>query len=96
MQSLPVFSFLSDTSSSSLAQIPRRARRYWWILACCQAVGKCCFSPWDCARMFSLFFWIVSGIVLTLCSSLLSQKSIGLPDIHSGYGFAIGNVAGCM
>lgn len=22
-----------------------------------------------------------------------TQKSIGLPDVHSGYGFAIGNVA---
>ena len=24
---------------------------------------------------------------------LFSQKSIGLPDVHSGYGFAIGNMA---
>jgi hypothetical protein len=28
---------------------------------------------------------------LTLC--LFLQKSIAMPDIHSGYGFAIGNVA---
>lgn len=25
--------------------------------------------------------------------SILPQKSIGLPDVHSGYGFAIGNMA---
>ena len=25
----------------------------------------------------------------------LFQRSIGLPDVHSGYGFAIGNVAAC-
>ena len=25
--------------------------------------------------------------------SLLLQRSVGLPDIHSGYGFAIGNMA---
>ena len=24
---------------------------------------------------------------------LLLQKSVGLPDVHSGYGFAIGNMA---
>lgn len=24
---------------------------------------------------------------------MTSQKSIGLPDVHSGYGFAIGNMA---
>lgn len=23
----------------------------------------------------------------------MSQRSIGLPDVHSGYGFAIGNMA---
>lgn len=26
-------------------------------------------------------------------SSLCPQRSIGLPDVHSGYGFAIGNMA---
>lgn len=25
--------------------------------------------------------------------SLVPQRSIGLPDVHSGYGFAIGNMA---
>lgn len=28
-----------------------------------------------------------------LTSSVSLQKSIGLPDVHSGYGFAIGNMA---
>lgn len=33
---------------------------------------------------------IYPNILMTL---LLLQKSIALPDVHSGYGFAIGNVA---
>lgn len=28
----------------------------------------------------------------TLCL-IVPQRSIGLPDVHSGYGFAIGNMA---
>lgn len=28
-----------------------------------------------------------------MCLFLLSQRSVGLPDVHSGYGFAIGNMA---
>ena len=31
--------------------------------------------------------------LLTCSSSCIFQKSIGLPDVHSGYGFAIGNMA---
>lgn len=33
--------------------------------------------------------WKKTDVIL----SILPQKSIGLPDVHSGYGFAIGNMA---
>lgn len=31
--------------------------------------------------------------LVVLCPFFNFQRSIGLPDVHSGYGFAIGNMA---
>ena len=33
------------------------------------------------------------AVMLYIIDCLLLQKSVGLPDVHSGYGFAIGNMA---
>lgn len=35
----------------------------------------------------------MQGSVIRNSIICLPQKSIGLPDVHSGYGFAIGNMA---
>lgn len=32
-------------------------------------------------------------MLLAYLALFTSQRSIGLPDVHSGYGFAIGNMA---
>lgn len=35
----------------------------------------------------------ITYLLLLLYVTTFVQKSIGLPDLHSGYGFAIGNMA---
>ena len=52
-------------------------------------------TSWHCSGEIALTFVQkvvrLAAIGLILCV----QASIGLPDVHSGYGFAIGNVAAC-
>lgn len=42
---------------------------------------------------FTLISFSCSEAPLTSSTLFMSQRSIGLPDVHSGYGFAIGNMA---
>jgi hypothetical protein len=52
------------------------------VLTTCSLAGLQCFSL--------LTMLLAAAAAAAVC---VSQRSIALPDVHSGYGFAIGNVA---
>jgi len=72
----------------------RRPRR---LPPCCAAVSKRSWLARHCegksAALQSQLQPAKPGAILMECPAHLLQKSIALPDVHSGYGFAIGNVA---
>jgi hypothetical protein len=48
----------------------------------------------ECARLYLLPpLWLCRVLTKLVGGPLSLQQSIGLPDVHSGYGFAIGNMA---
>lgn len=63
------------------------------VSSCRQADCKRCGPPGHCWGTDLLGSW--PWVVLTRCVCALPQTSVGLPDVHSGYGFAIGERWGC-
>ena len=47
----------------------------------------CLLLPTEVVQIYS---WVCSGCKHGVIDNYLFQKSVGLPDVHSGYGFAIG------
>lgn len=74
------------------AKIELSIIRHRWILTWSEANRKCCCvtrNYWSMYDGFGLLFEFILPLLL-IANGLTFQKSIGLPDIHSGYGFAIG------
>lgn len=70
------------------------------VSPCCMMLHpeKCVYTwahrKWDLVLCITFFLYNHdhTSYSNTICF-LLCQRSIGLPDVHSGYGFAIGNMA---
>ena len=56
------------------------------------SVSRYCMCAWQGACVRAGPLHPCGRVPLPHC---FAQKSIALPDVHSGYGFAIGNVAAC-
>lgn len=57
--------------------------------------GNIIFESPNTSFFLSFFSFFFQKNIWMICFLSIFKHSIGLPDLHSGYGFAIGNVAAC-
>ncbi len=68
--------------------------RVWWFLACYEADRERCCPARNHTRELNLQdLRSQETHHRFILFESVPQRSIGLPDVHSGYGFAIGNMA---